>query len=75
MIEELKPCFSCGSEAVWCGSRIILDDDDMDWKHDCHQIRCTKCGIQFDANNKVTQTVDTMPALREEMARLWNKRA
>jgi len=67
--ETLKSCPFCGGEAAWCGSGVFMDGD---YIHECHQITCKTCHIQFDLNGP--HNPELMKDLRKITAKAWNQR-
>ncbi len=68
-MSELKPCL-CGSEVRWCGEHNADPDDN----HECHQIHCDNCGIQFDVDNFETKDAESITELSIIIAKAWNTR-
>lgn len=67
MSEELKPCPFCGGNVMWCS-------DDPEDPHDCDQITCDNCGMQFDSYNEKVKNTDSFDDAKKEVAKLWNQR-
>jgi hypothetical protein len=66
---KLKNCPFCGREVHWCG------EYPGDEAHECHQISCPGCSIQFDVDDKEAKDAETLEGLREVVAETWNRRA
>lgn len=66
---QLNKCKFCGSEPRWCGQDNKNPEDD----HDCHQIHCDSCGVQFDVDCDSTNIPETLEGVREYVAMIWNR--
>lgn len=65
---KLLPCPFCGGKARWCG-------DDPKEPHDCDQIVCTECEMQFNSYHETVKAGDTLEKARVAMSKLWNNRS
>lgn len=62
-----KSCPFCNSKVRWCG----FNQEDPEDDHDCDQIHCDNCGIQFvdETSNK-----STLNTARKAIAKKWERR-
>lgn len=63
----LNECPFCGHLPRWCGTG-------KDAPHDCHQITCDGCGVQFDINSQAATKAETLEELKEVAKAAWNQR-
>ena len=74
---ELDKCPFCGGEAIFNTISVFTKGSEQGF---CFKIKCTRCGIAFPLEGKVSLTLEEGGALRYiednrlELANKWNTR-
>jgi len=67
LVEEKILCINCGKDAYWCGSK----PDEDGHLHDCHQISCDHCQMQFDFLNDELHEAETFDEMRVGVRKVY----
>lgn len=60
-------CINCKKDAYWCGTKPDEDGD----LHDCHQISCDHCGMQYDFVSDEAHNAETIAACRDVVRKTY----
>lgn len=66
-MKKLKKCPFCKRKVRWCS-------DNPKEPHDCDQIYCNSCKINFDSYHKTVKNASNFKQAKKAMAKLWNRR-